>query len=98
MIKGESEMKCPFFIETSNGCYCELTEELKGGRRPIVVSASKCKSDGFIACPEFIEIMCECDDNDVISQDLIDLGLPGIRIGHVNRIGGPRALFEDLLQ
>ena len=89
-------MKCPFFIETSEGCYCEIMEELYSGRRALVY-ASKCNNDGFILCPEFMEMMCESDDQAALSKDIMDLGLPGIMIGHVNRIGGPRTLFEDLL-
>ncbi len=89
-------MRCPFVLKTPNGYCCELMKEAYGPHRP-VVSAWKCKHDDFMTCPEYLERMLEMEEKEESQAAYSDFNFLGITIRHVNRIGGPRALFEHLL-
>ena len=84
-------MQCVFLLRTGEACYCEVLADRYGDGRQLP-SSWVCKNTWETHCPYFQDAM---DEKGKPVQRVVD-EIPGLhpsRIGHLNRIGGYRAIL-----
>jgi hypothetical protein len=88
-------MQCPFLFRKGKAHYCEVLEDNYGDRRELLYSWI-CKMVWESHCLYYENVMNEAGTTDQTVVDTPTI-LNAVRIGHINRIGGCRALLPDLM-
>jgi hypothetical protein len=89
-------MWCPFVIKSRNGLCCEVLESMYGGRQQIF-SRFLCEKAWESLCPYYYDVANGTENDPSITAGTKDPTLCLGHVGHINRIGGHRTLFQDLM-